>query len=73
MVKRLHLLYYEELNPYLKISKLKQIRFDDLLRKILNVFRRFKNVGMTSIDPISIKGNLIQPIEFLQYYPIHRP
>ena len=49
------------------ISGLKRIRFwMTFSEKYLTHLRVLENVGMTSIEPISINGQNIQPIEFLK-------
>ena len=66
--KDMYLLYHEELESLAKnIKGIKQIRFfmtfSDKYITHLNVLQ---NVGMTSIEPISIQGVQIQPLQFLQ-------
>ena len=63
-----YLLYHEELESLSKhISGLKRIRFwMTFSEKYLTHLRVLENVGMTSIEPISINGQNIQPIEFLK-------
>lgn len=63
-----YLLYHEELESLSKnIPNLKQIRFwMTFSEKYLTHLKVLENVGMTSIEPIQIKGQEIQPIEFLK-------
>ena len=63
-----YLLYHEELESLSKnIPDLKQIRFwMTFSEKYLNHLKVLENIGMTSIKPIQIKGQAIQPIEFLK-------
>ncbi|MDG1701724.1 MAG: saccharopine dehydrogenase family protein [Opitutae bacterium] len=63
-----YLLYHEELESLSKnIPDLKQIRFwMTFSEKYLNHLKVLENIGMTSIKPIQIKGQTIQPIEFLK-------
>ncbi len=66
--KDAYLLYHEELESLIEnIHGLKQIRFwMTFSEKYLNYLRVLENVGMTSIQPIEVKGQEIQPIEFLK-------
>ena len=63
-----YLLYHEELESLSKnIPNLKRIRFwMTFSEKYLTHLRVLENVGMTSIQPIEIHGQSIQPIEFLK-------
>ena len=63
-----YLLYHEELESLSKnIPNLKRIRFwMTFSEKYLTHLRVLENVGMTSIQPIKIHGQSIQPIEFLK-------
>lgn len=63
-----YLLYHEELESLSKnIPGLKRIRFwMTFSEKYLTHLRVLENVGMTSIEPIEIQGQSIQPIEFLR-------
>ncbi len=63
-----YLLYHEELESLIKnITGLKRIRFwMTFSEKYLTHLKVLENVGMTSIEPIEIKGEKIQPIEFLK-------
>lgn len=63
-----YLLYHEELESLIKnITGLKRIRFwMTFSEKYLTHLKVLENVGMTSIEPIEIKGQKIQPIEFLK-------
>ena len=63
-----YLLYHEEMESLSKnIPNLKQIRFwMTFSEKYLTHLKVLENIGMTSIKPIEIKGQSIQPIEFLK-------
>ncbi len=63
-----YLLYHEELESLIEnITGLKRIRFwMTFSEKYLTHLKVLENVGMTSIEPIEIKGQKIQPIEFLK-------
>lgn len=63
-----YLLYHEELESLCQnIKGLRRIRFwMTFSEKYLNHLRVLENVGMTSIEPISYKGQQIQPLEFLR-------
>ena len=63
-----YLLYHEELESLIEnITGLKRIRFwMTFSEKYLTHLKVLENVGMTSIEPIEIKGEKIQPIEFLK-------
>lgn len=63
-----YLLYHEELESLSKnIPGLKRIRFwMTFSEKYLTHLNVLENIGMTSIEPIEIKGQSIQPIEFLK-------
>ncbi len=63
-----YLLYHEEMESLCKnIPGLKRIRFwMTFSQKYLSHLKVLENVGMTSINPINIKGQKIQPIEFLK-------
>ena len=63
-----YLLYHEELESLSKnIPRLKRIRFwMTFSEKYLTHLKVLENIGMTSIEPIEIKGQSIQPIEFLK-------
>jgi len=67
-IRKGYLLYHEELESLVKhFPSIKQIRFwmtfSDNYINHLNVL---ENVGMTSIKPISFKGQSIVPLEFLK-------
>lgn len=66
--KEAYLLYHEELESLIQnIPGLKQIRFwMTFSEKYLTHLKVLENIGMTSIKPIEIKGEKIQPIEFLK-------
>lgn len=63
-----YLLYHEELESLCRnIKGLKRIRFwMTFSQKYLTHLKVLENVGMTSIEPINFKGQMIQPIEFLK-------
>ena len=63
-----YLLYHEEMESLCQnIPGLKRIRFwMTFSEKYLTHLRVLENVGMTSIRPIEIQGQQIQPIEFLR-------
>ncbi len=66
--KKAYLLYHEELESLVKhIPSIQKIRFwMTFSESYLNHLRILENVGMTSIQPISFKGQDIVPLEFLK-------
>ncbi len=67
-VKLSYLLYHEELESLcLHLKGVKRIRFWMTFGdKYLTYLRVLKDVGMTSIKPVKIKGVEIEPLEFLK-------
>jgi len=66
--KDAYLLYHEELESLAKnIPGIKRIRFFmTFSKKYLNHLNVLQNVGMTSIEPIEFRGEMIQPLKFLK-------
>lgn len=66
--KDMYLLYHEELESLAKnIKGIKQIRFFmTFSEKYITHLNVLQNVGMTSIEPVTIQGVEIQPLHFLQ-------
>ena len=66
--KKAYLLYHEELESLIKhFPTIKKIRFwMTFSNDYLNHLNVLKNIGMTSIKPISFKGQSIIPLEFLK-------
>ncbi len=66
--KDMYLLYHEELESLAQnIRGIKQIRFwMTFSQKYITHLTVLQNVGMTSIEPINFKGQMIQPLQFLK-------
>lgn len=66
--KDAYLLYHEELESLAKnMTGIKRIRFFmTFSKKYIDHLMVLKNVGMTSIEPIEFKGEMIQPLKFLK-------
>ena len=67
-IRKAYLLYHEELESLvLHIRGLKRIRFWMTFgEEYLTHLRVLQNVGMTSIEPIDFRGQMIVPLEFLK-------
>ncbi|WP_027721588.1 saccharopine dehydrogenase family protein [Maridesulfovibrio zosterae] len=66
--KKCYLMYHEELESLaLHIKGLKRARFwMTFSEQYLTHLKVLENIGMTSIEPIEYKGQMIQPIKFLK-------